>query len=114
MEFSLYSCLVKNYRCFILSMPTAGELSGEKEETLFCLCGSGESIDQVPREVVKWAVRKLGVNEWLIRAVMTMYRNNINVIRINNTMGYKIDVKVMVHQDFVLSPLLFVIFLKPF
>ena len=54
-------------------------------------------------------MRKLGVDEWLIRAVMTMYRNNINVIRINNTVGYKIDVKVMVHQGFVLSILLFVI-----
>ena len=32
------------YRCYIYSMPTAGKVSGEKEETLFCLSGSGENF----------------------------------------------------------------------
>ena len=57
-----------------------------------------KAFDQVPSEMVKWAMRKLDVDEWLIWAVMTIYRNNSNVIRVNNTMGDKFHVKVGVHQ----------------
>ena len=32
-----------------------------------------KASDRVPREVIKWAMRKLGVGEWLIAAVMSMY-----------------------------------------
>ena len=71
-----------------------------------------KTLDWVPREVVKWAMRELGVNEWLMRAEMTMYRNRNSVIRVNNTMGDMFDVKVGVHQGSVLSPLLFVIVLE--
>ena len=72
-----------------------------------------KAFDQVPREVVKTAMRKLGVNEWLIRIVMTMYKNNNSVIRANNTVGDKFDVKVGVHQGSALSSLLFVVVLEP-
>jgi len=30
-------------------------------------------IYSVPREVVRWAMRKLGVEEWLVLAVMSVY-----------------------------------------
>ena len=33
------------------------------------------------------------VNEWLIRVVMTAYRNSNSVIRINNTAGDNFDVE---------------------
>ena len=29
----------------------------------------------MPRKVVEWAMRKLGVKEWLVRAVMAMYNH---------------------------------------
>jgi len=29
-----------------------------------------KAFDDVPREVIRWAVRKLGVEEWLVSAVM--------------------------------------------
>ena len=32
------------------------------------ICRPGESFDRVPRKVVEWAMRKLGVEEWLVRA----------------------------------------------
>ena len=57
-------------------------------------------------------MRKLGVNEWLIRAAMTMYRNSNSVIRVKNTVRYKFDVQIGVHQGSVLNPLLFVFFLE--
>ena len=30
-------------------------------------------FDRVPREVIRWAMHKLGVEEWLIVAVMSVY-----------------------------------------
>ena len=71
-----------------------------------------KAFDGVPREVVKWAMRKLGVDEWLLRAVMIMYRNSNSMIKANNIVRDKFDVKVGVYQGPVLSPLLFIIVLE--
>ena len=32
-----------------------------------------KAFDRIPREVIRWAMYKLGVEEWLISAVMSMY-----------------------------------------
>ena len=32
-----------------------------------------KAFDRVPREVVRWPLRNLGVHEWLIRTVMALY-----------------------------------------
>ena len=32
-----------------------------------------KAFDRVPREVTSWAMHKLGVEEWLVSAVMSMY-----------------------------------------
>ena len=37
-------------------------------------------IDRVPREVVRWAFRKLGVDEWFIRTVMALYTEAWSVL----------------------------------
>ena len=56
--------------------------------------------------------RKLGVDEWLIKTVMTMCRNCNSVIRINSTVVVKFGVKVGTHQESALSHLLFIIVLE--
>jgi hypothetical protein len=33
-----------------------------------------KSFDRVPREVTTWALTKYGVEEWLVSAVMAMYK----------------------------------------
>ena len=50
-------------------------------------------------------MRKLGVHEWLISAVMIMYRNS--------TVEDQFGIKVGVHQGPVLSPLLLIVVLRP-
>ena len=40
-----------------------------------------KAFDRVPRKVVEWAMKKLGVEEWLVRAVMTMYKHARTRIR---------------------------------
>jgi len=32
-----------------------------------------KAFDRVPRDVIRWAMRKLGVKQWLVSAVMSMY-----------------------------------------
>ena len=67
-----------------------------------------KAFDTVSREVISWAMRKLGVEEWLVSAVMSMYIGAKTVVRTvyGNSKGF--EVKVGMHQGSGLSPLLFV------
>ena len=67
-----------------------------------------KEFDRVPREVVKWALRKLGVDEWLIHKVMVLYTETCTVVRRDAGLSESFEVKVGLHQGSVLSPLLFV------
>ena len=40
-----------------------------------------KAFDRVPREVISWAMRKLGVEEWLVSAVMSTYTGAKTVVR---------------------------------
>ena len=68
-----------------------------------------KAFDRVPREVISWATRKLGVEEWLVSAVMSMYIGAKTVVRTvyGNSKGF--EVKLGMHQGSALSPLLVVI-----
>ena len=71
-----------------------------------------KAFDRVPREVISWAMLKLGVEESLVSAVMSMYIGAKTVVRTvyGNSKGSK--VKVGMHQGSGLSPLLFVIVME--
>ena len=40
-----------------------------------------KAFDKVPREVISWAMLKLGVEDWLISAVLSMYTGAKTVVR---------------------------------
>jgi len=40
-----------------------------------------KAFDRVPREVISWAMHMLGVEEWLVSAVMSMYIGVTTVVR---------------------------------
>ena len=67
---------------------------------------------RMSREVVRWALRQLGVEEWLVQTVMTMYERARTVVRTKQGYSTEFEVKVGVHQGSVLSPLLFVAMLE--
>jgi len=71
-----------------------------------------KAFDRVPREVIRWEMHKLGVEEWLVLAVMSMYTGAKTVVRTvySNSNGF--DVKDGMHEDSALSPLLFVIVME--
>ena len=68
-----------------------------------------KAFDRVPRKVIWWALRKLGVEEWIVRLVQGMYANARRRIRVGEGYSEEFEVKVGVHQDSVLSLLLFII-----
>ena len=73
-----------------------------------------KAFDRVPRKVIWWALRKLDVEEWIVRLVQGMYANVRSRVRVGEGYSEEFEVKVGVHQGSVLSPLLFIIMLEAF
>ena len=71
-----------------------------------------KAFDRVPRKVIWWALRKLGVDEWIVRLVQGMYSNARSCVHVGEGYSEEFEVKVGVHQGSVLSPLLFIIVLE--
>ena len=71
-----------------------------------------KAFDRVPRKVIWWALRKLGVEEWIVRLVQGMYANARSRVRVGEGYSEEFEVKVGVHQGSVLSLLLFIIVLE--
>jgi len=71
-----------------------------------------KAFDRVPREVIRWAMHKLRVEEWLVLAVMSMYTGAKTVVRTVYGNVNSFEVKVGMHQSSALSPLLFVIVME--
>jgi len=75
-----------------------------------------KTFDRVPREVIRWAMHKLGVEEWLVSAVVSMYAGAKTVVRgvYGNSSCSKVKVGIHQgsHKGSALSPLLFVIVME--
>ena len=71
-----------------------------------------KAFDRVPRELISWAMHKLGVEEWLVSAVMSMYADAKTVVRTVYGNSKSFEVKVGMHQGSALSPMLFVIVME--
>jgi len=61
-----------------------------------------KTFDRVPREVTRWALRKAGVDEWLVKTVMAMYEGAQTVVRTTEGDSKAFNVKVGLHQGSVL------------
>ena len=67
---------------------------------------------QVTWKVIWWVLRKFGVEEWIVRLVQGMYANAGSCVLVGEGNSEEFEVKVGVHQDLELSPLLFIIVLE--
>ena len=79
----------------------------KKKKLYFAFVDLEKAFDRVPREVIRWDLRKLGVDQWLIRTVMALYTEACTVVRTDAGLSKSFEVKVGLHQWSVLSPLLF-------
>ena len=80
----------------------------KKNKLLYVFVDLEKAFDRVPREVVRWALGKLGVDEWLIHTVMRLYTEACTVVRRDAGLSESFQVKVGLHQGLV-SQLLFVV-----
>ena len=67
-----------------------------------------KAFDRVQRDVIWWAMRKLGIDEWLVRLVQSIYKDVRSRVRVGD--GYSEEFGVGVGS--VLSRLLFIIVLE--
>ena len=79
---------------------------------LFAFVDLEKAFDLVPWKVIWWALRKLGVDEWIVPLVQGMYFNARSHVCVGEGYSEEFEVKVGVHQGSVLSPLLFIIVLE--
>ena len=57
-----------------------------------------KAFGRVPGEVIRWAIRKLGVEEWLVSAVMSIYTGAKRVVRTVYGNSNNFEVKVSMQQ----------------
>ena len=74
-----------------------------------CFVDLEKAFDRVPRKVLEWAMRKKGIPEVMVRAVMSLYESAKTKVRVGLELSKEFEVKVGVHQGFMLSPLVFAI-----
>jgi len=71
-----------------------------------------KTFHRVPREVRRWAMRKFGVEVWLVSAIVPMYTGAKTIVRTIYGKSSGFEVKVGMHQGSALNPLLFVIVME--
>ena len=88
------------------------DLNDKNLTLFFAFVDLEKAFDRVPRKVLWWAMRKVGVEEWIVRLVQAMYNNARSRVRVGSEYSEEFEVGVGVHQGSVLSPLLFIIVLE--
>ena len=71
-----------------------------------------KALDKILRKVTRWAMRKLGGEEWLAAPVMAMHEGATTVVRTVYSTSNSFEVRVGMHEGPALSALLFVIVME--
>ena len=77
-----------------------------------CMCYvdlKKKTFDIVPRIVMEWSMRKKGIQEALVRAVISLYEGVNTTVKVGTHSYEGFDVNVGVHQRSVLFQLVFAI-----
>ena len=78
----------------------------KKKKLHRCFVDIEKAIDRVPRKLMEWAMRKKGLSQVIVRAVMSLNHGAKTKVRVGSESSEKFLVQVGVHQGSVLSPLL--------
>ncbi|XP_006813953.1 uncharacterized protein LOC102807557, partial [Saccoglossus kowalevskii] len=85
------------------------EYRAKGKKLYMCFVDLEKAFDRVPRKVMEWAMRKRGIPEAMVRAVMSLYEGAKTRVRVGSELSEEFEVKVGVHQGSVLSPLIFAV-----
>lgn len=73
---------VKNFRRFFYSKIKEKQLV--KKKNLYCTFVDYKDVfDRGPRDDLWWALRKLVIEEWLVKILQTICRNALSDVRVN-------------------------------
>ena len=78
----------------------------------FALVDLEKTFGHVPRKILPWALRGLGVEEWAVHVTQVMYSNELCAISVNDQYNEEFGVGVVGHQGSVLSPLFLILVLE--
>ena len=82
----------------------------DKEKKLYmCFVDLEMAFDRLPRRVLEWAMRKRGIPEAMVRAVISLYEGAKTRVRVGLELSEEFEVKVGVHKGFAFLPLPFAI-----
>ena len=79
----------------------------DKEKLYMCFVDLEKAFGRVPRKILEWAMRKKGIPEVMVRAVMSLYEGAKTRVRVGQELSKEFGVSL--HQGSVLSPLVFAI-----
>ena len=71
---------------------------GKHKDLYFAFVDLEKAVDRVPRKILRWALRKVGVDEWLIRTIQAMNTIAKSSVQINGQFSSWFDVQVGVNQ----------------
>src|SRR3989441_2752155 len=83
------------------------KLLGKQKELWMAFVDLEKAFYRVPREVLWWALRHAGVEEWMVNVIKSLYEGVTTAVKRNAEESESLEVKVGVHQGSVLSPILF-------
>ena len=90
---------------FVLKRPA--EKFTTKNTLFFVIVDLEKDFDRVPRKLIRFALRRKGVSEYLVDGVMSLYKGCKTAVSVNGELSSSFSVKVGVHQGSALSLLLF-------
>ena len=74
-----------------------------------CFVDIEKAVDRVPRKMMEWEMRKKGLPEVIKGVVMSLYHGAKTKVGVGSELSPEFLVQVGVHQESVLSPLVFAI-----
>ena len=84
----------------------------KNNELWMAFVDSKKAFYRVPRKVAWWALRYLGVDEWIVLVIRAMCEDATTKVMLNERKSNAFSVGVRVHPESVLSPLQFIIVLE--
>src|SRR5437867_12313632 len=83
------------------------KLHGKQKELWMAFVDLKKAFYRVPREVLWWALRHAGVEEWMVNVIKSFFERVTTAVKRNGEESKSFEVKGGVQQGSVLSPLLF-------
>ena len=84
----MYACtyydLLIMYKCVKFCEINIHSFNDKNLTLFFAFVDLEKAFDRVPRKVLWWAMRMVGVEEWIVRLVQAMYNNARSRVRVGS------------------------------